>query len=323
MTLGSYSDRALKRNKKINSISRFRLFICLILAIFLNPLSSQGINQQNQNLILCFVGDTGEVTEVQSIVARALANSDCSFIWHTGDIIYPSGITSSEDPRFKTNFLDPFKEVLDKKIPFILTLGNHDYEQNPSAYLEIAQYNPLIIYPNHYFTKSYGSVCFFALDTTVYDKIYLFYKRKEQISWLISEMDSLKKECKLSIVVAHHPLFSSGDRKKGTPQLSKFLNKYVFGVVDLYISGHNHVLADEGERDGTVQLISGTGSLPGGSPKKVLQGKFNKEIPGYLRMSLNSNDQEITSQYQFIAAKDQRILWSSSKKGEGLRKKIK
>ena len=133
-------------------------------------------------------------------------------------------------------------------------------------------------------------------------------------------MDSLKKDCKLSISVGHHPLFSSGDRKKGTPQLVKFLNKYVFGVVDLYISGHNHVLADEGERDGTVQLISGTGSLPGGSSQNKLKGRFNKEIPGYLRINLHVKDQEIIAEYQFIASKSKQILWSNSKKGEGIRK---
>ena len=310
----------MKRIKKINFLSTFIPFIGLVLSILLNPLYSQEINRQNQNLIFCFVGDTGSVTEVQSVVAKSLSNSDCNFVWHTGDIIYPSGISSSEDPRLRTNFLDPFKEVFNKKIPFILTLGNHDYKQHPAAYLKVAQSNPLIIHPNNYFTKSYGGVCFFALDTTVFDKLYLFHKRKVQINWLISKMDSLKKDCKLSISVGHHPLFSSGDRKKGTPQLVKFLNKYVFGVVDLYISGHNHVLADEGERDGTVQLISGTGSLPGGSSKKELKGRFNKEIPGYLRISLHVENQEIIAEYQFIASKSKQILWSNSKKGEGIRK---
>ena len=94
----------------------------------------------------------------------------------------------------------------------------------------------------------------------------------------------------------------------------------IFGTFDLYIAGHNHVLADEGEKDGTVQLISGTGSLPGGSPQRELEGRFNREIPGYLRMNLNDKDKEITAEYQFIASKSKQILWSNSKKGKGIRR---
>ena len=79
-------------------------------------------------------------------------------------------------------------------------------------------------------------------------------------------------------------------------------------------------MADEGEKNGTVQLISCTGSLPGGSPVKDLKGKFNKDIPGYLRMILNSNQEEIIAEYQFIAAKNNQMLWSNSKKGSGIRR---
>ena len=277
-------------------------------------------NKVNQNSTFCFVGDTGHVNEIQKEVAESLADSECNSIWHTGDIIYPSGISSEDDPRFRTNFLDPFEKALNKKIPFFLTLGNHDYKKEPESYLGIARNNALIIYPNNYYSKRYGNLCIFALDTTIFDKLYLFYKRREQASWLRAQKKELMKSCNFSIAVAHHPLFSSGDRRKASPQLSKFLNSNIFGTFDLYIAGHNHVLADEGEKDGTVQLISGTGSLPGGSPQRELEGRFNKEIPGYLRMKLHDKDQEIIAEYQFIASKSKLILWSNSKKGEGIRK---
>ena len=58
--------------------------------------------------------------------------------WHTGDIIYPSGLNSAEDPNFSKNFLEPFKEIFNKKISFFLTLGNHDHKKEPKAFLEIA-----------------------------------------------------------------------------------------------------------------------------------------------------------------------------------------
>ena len=43
-------------------------------------------------------------------------------------------------------------------------------------------------------------------------------------------------------------------------------------------------------------------------------------FPGYLRINLLDKDQEITAEYQFIASKSKQILWSNSKKGEGIRK---
>ena len=293
--------------------------LSLLLLIFTFQVYSEE-NKVSLDSTFCFVGDTGNVTEVQKEVSEALANSDCNVIWHTGDIIYPDGISSKDDPRFITNFLDPFKKVFDKRIPFFFTIGNHDYKKEPRSYLEIAKNNPLIVYPNNYYLKNYDRLCFFALDTTIFDKLYLFYKRRAQTNWLKLKKEQVNNSCDLSIAVAHHPLFSSGDRKKGTPQLSRFLETNIFGNFDLYIAGHNHVLADEGERKGTRQLISGTGSLPGGSPDKQLEGKFNVETPGFLKLELKEINNKVVAEYSFIQARDNLVLWKGLKIGSGIRK---
>ena len=154
-----------------------------------------------------------------------------------------------------------------------------------------------------------------VLDTTIFDKLYYFYKRGSQIRWLRDEVDKLKEKCDFSIAVAHHPLFSSGDRDRANPQLAVFLENYVFGTFDIYITGHNHVLADEGDHKNTRQLISATGALPGGSPAEVESGKFNIETPGYLKMTVNNS----SANYQFVRAKDSEVLWSNTKLGIGLR----
>ena len=266
----------MKRYIDIRFKNKFLLVQILLLFVITLPVLSEE-TKVSQDSIFCFVGDTGHVNKIQKEVANALADSKCNAIWHTGDIIYPDGISSKDDPRFITNFLRPFNKVFNKKIPFFLTLGNHDYKKEPKSYLEIAKNNSLIVYPNNYYSNRYGKLCIFSLDTTIFDKLYLFYKRREQKSWLRKIKEDLTSSCELSIAVAHHPLFSSGDRKNATPQLSRFLETDIFGTFDLYIAGHNHVLADEGERRGTRQLISGTGSLPGGSPEEQPEGKFNVE----------------------------------------------
>ena len=285
-----------------------KYFYVLTLLLFSKSLISEETN------IFCFVGDAGEVNAIQSVVVSALTNSECTTLWHLGDITQ-LGVRSINDPELYESFLNPFKPFLDTGIPFYLAVGNHDYKGDPKVYLEVAKQYPSIHHPNNFYTKKFGELCFFILDTTIFDKLYYFHKRGSQIRWLIEEVDRLKNQCKFSIALAHHPLFSSGDRDRANPQLAIFLENYVFGTFDIYVTGHNHVLADEGDHKKTRQLISATGALPGGSPIKVQSGKFNIETPGYLKMVITNN----TARYSFISAERNEILWSKIKIGSGLR----
>ena len=290
------------------NINSLRALLLLISIVVIKPITS------NESDIYCFIGDAGEVNPTQAVVVEALANSDCSVVWHLGDITQ-LGVQSINDPELQESFLTPFKPFLETEIPFYLTVGNHDYKGDPAVYLEVAKDYPSIYHPKNFYTKQFGKLCFFALDTTIFDKLYYFYKRGGQIRWLEEEVERLKNQCDFSIAVAHHPLFSSGDRDRANPQLAIFLENYVFGTFDIYITGHNHVLADEGDHKKTLQLISATGALPGGSPLETDKGKFNIETPGYLKMTIDDN----TARYEFVSAKDNEILWSNVKVGSGLR----
>ena len=289
-------------------IKSFRTLLLIISISVIQSITSK------ESDIYCFVGDAGEVNPTQTMVVEALANSDCSMVWHLGDITQ-LGVQSINDPELQDSFLTPFKPFLETEIPFYLTVGNHDYKGDPAVYLEVAKDYPSIYHPSNFYTKQFGKLCFFALDTTIFDKLYYFYKRGSQIRWLAEEVERMKDQCEFSIAVAHHPLFSSGDRDRANPQLAIFLENYVFGTFDIYITGHNHVLADEGDHKKTLQLISATGALPGGSPLETDKGKFNIETPGYLRMTIDGN----TARYEFISAEDNEILWSNIKVGSGLR----
>ena len=290
---------------------KIKSFRTLLLIISISVIQSITSNESD---IYCFVGDAGEVNPTQAMVVEALAYSDCSMVWHLGDITQ-LGVQSIDDPELQDSFLTPFKPFLETEIPFYLTVGNHDYKGDPAVYLEVAKDYPSIYHPSNFYTKQFGKLCFFALDTTIFDKLYYFYKRGSQIRWLAEEVERMKDQCEFSIAVAHHPLFSSGDRDRANPQLAIFLENYVFGTFDIYITGHNHVLADEGDHKKTLQLISATGALPGGSPLETDKGKFNIETPGYLRMTIDGN----TARYEFISAEDNEILWSNIKVGSGLR----
>ena len=290
-----------------------KLLKVIILFISLFPLNYT-LTEEIEELIFCFVGDAGEVNPTQAKVVEALANSDCSIVWHLGDITQ-LGVQSLDDPELQDSFLTPFKPFLETGIPFYLTIGNHDYKGDPSVYLQVAKDYPSIFHPSNFYTKTFGGLCFFTLDTTIFDKLYYFYKRGSQIRWLKEEVERLKNQCEFSIAIAHHPLFSSGDRDRANPQLAIFLENYVFGTFDMYITGHNHVLADEGDHKKTRQLISATGALPGGSPNSTESNIFNVETPGFLQMSVKGN----TARYEFLSAESKEVLWSKIKVGVGLR----
>ena len=290
-----------------------KLLKVIILFISLFPLNYT-LTEEIEELIFCFVGDAGEVNPTQAKVVEALANSDCSIVWHLGDITQ-LGVQSLDDPELQDSFLTPFRPFLETGIPFYLTIGNHDYKGDPSVYLQVAKDYPSIFHPSNFYTKTFGGLCFFTLDTTIFDKLYYFYKRGSQIRWLKEEVERLKNQCEFSIAVAHHPLFSSGDRDRANPQLAIFLENYVFGTFDMYITGHNHVLADEGDHKKTRQLISATGALPGGSPNSTESNIFNVETPGFLQMSVKGN----TARYEFLSAESKEVLWSKIKVGVGLR----
>ena len=78
--------------------------------------------------------------------------------------------------------------------------------------------------------------------------------------------------------------------------------------------------ADVGERNGTRQLISGTGSLPGGSPDAKSEGKFNVETPGFLKLEINEIKNKVVAEYTFVQAQDNQVLWKGLKIGNGIRK---
>lgn len=120
----------------------------------------QGIDQtslvisdrQNENSEFSFmvIGDTGTKTHYGCHPQRQVAElmlphkDECSFVLHTGDVIYTVG--SRE--YYPANFIEPYREFLvggdrpqriayDKMVfnlPFLPVLGNHDYYDVPLMY---------------------------------------------------------------------------------------------------------------------------------------------------------------------------------------------
>ncbi len=226
---------------------------------------------------LCFIGDTGKDTSSQKATALALQYEKCHAIYFLGDIIYPSGITSAEDRKFKELFLDYYEGLSrkDYEPKLNVIMGNHDHRGNTTAWLEIAQKYPFVYFPNHYYFKREGDLCIFALDSEFYTQRHLHSQIEPQEMWL-AEAAKKEKDCKLRIALTHHPYKSSGKgHGDAVGSMKAFHEAQVLGRFDLLVSGHEHIVSHEGQAQGTALFISGAG----GDPDRGF-------LPGYLTIEV-------------------------------------
>lgn len=215
---------------------------------------------------LCVIGDTGTGSQGQWLVAKALETAHCSQVRIVGDLIYPLGIWARFDPALKKKFFAPYAALLQQPTPFFLALGNHDYLGRPDAWLALSTRVENVVIPSRYYSEAWQDLCVFTLDTT--PLLAASKRAMVQMHWLRSRYARERQSCRFSIAFGHHPYISSGGHGDAKGALRNAFEAEVIGIVDLYISGHDHHLADEGQRADTRLLISGAGSH-GHAPKRT------------------------------------------------------
>jgi predicted phosphodiesterase len=226
----------------------------------------------------CLTGDLGRDTDHQQKIADALGKEDCDRIFFLGDLVYPKGISSVEDPLLEEKFLKFYRPLIERDPGVIisLVLGNHDHKGDPEAWLKFGKNNPGFFFPNYFYMIDYGGLCVVALDTSFYYYADKVIEAAEQATWL-TKLQPRLKECDVKVAITHHPLKGDGhpgskDWNGSSGPLKAFLETYIIGKFDIHISGHVHILHDDGKDEGTRLLISGTGGeiLGGGTPGYVV-----------------------------------------------------
>ncbi len=225
------------------------------------------------------VGDSGTGGPDQFRVAKAIfqkcAASGCDFGLLLGDNFYPDGVSSPDDPQWKTKFEQPYAEILSAGIPFYAVLGNHDYADNKdwsrgAHQLAYGQTHPAFRMPAEHYSFESGSASFLALDTSpleagVGDAEGLQGAR-------VKEWTSARARPWL-IAFGHHPYRSNGTNGNAGRRLARFVEDRLCGRAELYLAGHDHNLQLlQPSRDcQTLQVVSGGGgyatyALPGANP---------------------------------------------------------
>ena len=211
-----------------------------------------------EKIKICLIGDTGTNSKIQHAVTAELKKEDCDTLHFLGDIIYPKGLQNKDDKDFFTKFHDHYKDLGIK----YLIMGNHDHRRSIGVWYEIARKYPDIFFPNSYYLLKLNSLCMVHLDTNYYQLFLKFGTGLRQHLWL-NNLAPEMKDCSKKIVLTHHPFESRGKHHGPSSGLVRQFHKSnIIGKYDALISGHDHILSDEGVVDGTRLFISGAGGKP-------------------------------------------------------------
>jgi predicted phosphodiesterase len=221
------------------------------------------------------IGDSGRGTPEQIAVAAQMVRYreafPYAFVIMLGDNIY-EGPASADD--FRQKFEEPYRELLEKHVPFYAVLGNHD---DPDE----INYPPFNMHGERYYsfsppedlvTKLATSVEFFALDSTNLDR--------PQLDWLDERLGKSKADWK--IVYMHHPLYTSG-RYRQTALIHRWRLEPILTRhhVDAFFSGHEHIYQRSRLENGIQHFISGgAGSLRrgDGAPASYIAKTFDGDF---------------------------------------------
>jgi hypothetical protein len=189
------------------------------------------------------IGDTGTGTDKQQQLADLLLRYrqafPYEFVLMMGDNLY-----GGEQPAdYKSKFEDVYRPLLDQKVKFYATLGNHD--EPAQRFYEFFNMNG-----KDYYRFSKANVAFYSLNSNYMDK--------KQVEWLESELAKDSSEWKIAFF--HHPPYSSGGKHGSDTQLREVVEPiFLKHGVNVVLAGHEHFYERLKPQKGIYYFISGAG----------------------------------------------------------------
>lgn len=189
------------------------------------------------------IGDTGSGSskqrDVGDMMVQYRALYPFEFVLMMGDNLY-----GGETPQdFVKKFAEPYKVLLDNKVKFYATLGNHDQA------LQV-NYENFNMNGKEYYRFTKGNVAFYSLNSNYMDK--------KQVKWLEDQLAADTSEWKVCFF--HHPPYSSAKKHGSDDQLREVVEpiflKYGVNVV---LTGHDHVYERIKPQKGIYYFVSGAG----------------------------------------------------------------
>ena len=189
------------------------------------------------------IGDTGSGSEKQRDVGEMMVKYHAlfpfEFVLMMGDNMY-----GGEAPQdFEKKFAEPYHALLNDKVKFYATLGNHDQA------LEV-NYTNFNMNGKEYYKFKKGNIAFYSLNSNYMDK--------KQVQWLEDELGRETAEWK--VMFFHHPPYSSAKKHGSDGQLREVVEPIFLKYgVDVVLSGHDHVYERIKPQKGIYYFVSGAG----------------------------------------------------------------
>jgi hypothetical protein len=212
------------------------------------------------------IGDTGTGSDKQKQLADVLVRSRAAFPFEfvllLGDNLY--GSEKAQD--FKTKFENVYKLLLDDKVKFYATLGNHD-ESNQRLYENFNMNG------EEYYRFKKGNIAFYSLNSNYLDQ--------KQVKWLEDQLSKDTSEWKVAFF--HHPPYSSGGKHGSDKQLREVVEPIFLKYgVNAVFAGHEHFYERIKPQKGIYYFISGAGGkLRSGDVKRgspLTEKSFDRDL---------------------------------------------
>lgn len=238
--------------------------------MFVLDLPAKDMTKKQSIGILIFgdggTGKTGQF-EVASGMWELCKVKPCALALGLGDNIYPSGVASTSDPLWKSNFEAPYKNFIEAADQdFWMLVGNHDRRRSVAAQIRYSELSPIWKMPaRDYAIPGLPSwLNIYMLDTT-------FIAHGADIPTFQSAFeDNFREQLKRAsdqlcdkkgwrIVATHHPVVSNGARNNVFRENNVYDALYPFLEecgIHMVFSGHEH-LQQHLQMDGVNYLIQG------------------------------------------------------------------
>lgn len=265
---------------------------------------SQAKSQHSINFIV--VGDWGRNGKYhQKDVATQMGlyadSTLLNFVISTGDNFYIKGVRSIRDSKWKKSFENIYT-AKSLYVPWYVCFGNHDYMGNVDAQLKYSKKSNRWKTTERYYSFEHNipgsneKILFAFIDTNPFDgsmnpRFHSDLKKQDttaQKKWLNETL--AKSKCKWKIVVGHHPLFTTGERRGIMLDVRKsFQSIFETYKVDAYFAGHEHDLQHQKPTGHTHYFVSGAGSKLRPVSKDPTMTQFAISEHGFMLVRLSQD----------------------------------